>query len=87
MSAATTPNLDPQRVERYVEGYFQRSGRTDWPTVRQVARAVKLRQREVEMAVEDHPAGNLMLTMYNVEGGTPLGEQFVETYSPPEVSR
>ena len=87
MSAATTPNLDPQRVERYAERYFQRSGRTEFPTVRQVARALRLRQREVEMAVEDHPTSNLFLTMYNVEGGTPLGEQFVETYNPPEESR
>lgn len=87
MSAATTPNRDPQRVERYAERYFQRSGQHDWPTVRQAARSLKLRQSEIEQAVDDNE--NLDLTYWYVQGidRVPIGDWFVEAINPPEVSQ
>lgn len=75
----------PERVERYVERWFQRSGQTDWPTVRRVARALRVRQVEVEEAVDGHPAGNLMLTGYNIED-IGLADLFVENINPPAGS-
>ncbi len=71
------------RVEGYVERSFQRSGQTGFPTVRQVARAIGIRQDEVEGAVDDHPTGNLQLTYYRAAVMPPLGDYFVETISEP----
>ena len=68
------------KVELYVELHFKRSGRTSWVTVRQVARALKARQRDVEDAVEGHD--NLMLTSFMGFRREPLGDHFVETYNP-----
>lgn len=42
-----------ERVRRYAERYFQRSGQTEFPTVRQEAHALKMRVGEVEQAVDD----------------------------------
>ena len=70
----------PRRVWRYSERYFQRSGRTEFPTVRQVARALKVKQTDVEQAIEDDRL--LMLTSYNVIPRPTLGEHFVETFEP-----
>lgn len=49
----------------YAERSFQRSGRAQFPTVRQVARACRIRQREVEKICED--TGAACLQGYNVE--------------------
>lgn len=66
------------RIEGYVERAFQRSGRTAFPTVRQVARALRLRQGEVEDLVDD--SDRLFLTSYFVAPPDPLGDHFVESY-------
>jgi hypothetical protein len=76
---------DPWRVERYVERYFQEHGRTEWPTVRQVARALGLRQADVEQAVDGHPADNLELASYLTVVPEKLADHFVKTINPPTV--
>lgn len=76
----TTPTPKAaDRIERYVERFFQRSGRTEWPEVRRVARALRLRQAEVELAVDSHD--NLQLTTYDGQDD-PLGDHLVETLEP-----
>jgi hypothetical protein len=69
-----------ERVWRYSERKFQKSGKTKFPTVAQVARALKIKQADVEQACEDSEL--LMLTSYNVRPEDPLGEHFVETFEP-----
>ena len=66
------------KVWRYSERHFQRSGKTKFPTVAQVARSLKVKQCEVEQACEDSEL--LMLTSYNVRPAPTLGEHFVETF-------
>jgi hypothetical protein len=68
-------------VRRYAERYFQRSGRTEFPTVRQVAHALRLRVGEVEQAVDDSD-GTMALAYWHVEWTEPLGGHFVEVYDP-----
>lgn len=69
------------RVLRYVEDAFRRNDRERFPTIREVSRGLRIRQEEVERAVED--CEYLDLAYFNVEGGwddVPLGDFFVESY-------
>lgn len=68
------------RVYRYAERKFQKSGMTTFPTVRQVARALKVTQVEVQDAVTGDPECCLMLTSYDCSPPQPLGDHFVETF-------
>lgn len=61
----------------YAERSFLRSGRTQFPTVRQVARACRIRQCEVEQICED--TGAACLQGYNVEDSK-LGDLEVYVY-------
>lgn len=66
------------RVYRYGERRFQSSGCTEWPTVREVARALRVRQQQVWDEVDgDDP--RLMGSYYLVEWDPPIGDWFVET--------
>ncbi len=73
---------DAARLEAYVEGRFQASGRTAFPTVRQCAKACRLTQKRVLDMAED--VENLQLTYYrSVEFEVPDGDWFVETINEP----
>lgn len=78
---------DCERIERYVERRFQKSGRTEFPTVRQVARALNLRVSEISEIAD--AGDNLMLTYYNIKGwsSVPKGDWFIETINPPVENR
>lgn len=69
-----------ERLYRYVERFFERSGRTDWPTVRRCARALGLPQSEVMQQIADDE--RLDTTYYNVGYRVPDGDWFVESYCP-----
>lgn len=71
-----TPLTD--RLWKYAERHFQRSGKTEFPTVARCARALRKRQAEVAQAVDD--CEDLMLTSYFTHPEPPLGEHFVETF-------
>jgi hypothetical protein len=64
---------DRERIERYVRRNFELA--MDWPTVRQVARGLKLSQRVVLEEAEEQP---LMLTAYFTEPPQRPSEHFVE---------
>lgn len=68
-----------ERVHRFVEGTFQRSGETRFPTVREVSKALRISQRDVRQHVEDDD--EMMLTYYHMERRCEPhpGEYFVET--------
>ncbi len=65
----------------YAERSFLRSGRTQFPTVRQVARACRIRQCEVEQICED--TGEACLQGLNVENWN-LGDLEVYVYGDKE---
>ena len=71
------------RIKRYVERKFQWSGCTEFPTVRQVARALRIKISEVTEIAET--GNNLQLTYYNVEGlhQVTQGDWYIETLNPP----
>lgn len=73
---------DRDRVIRYAERYFQRSGRTEWPDVRKVAKALRMRQSQVSEIVEQDD--DMCLSYYNVEWEVPLGDYYVDVINPPE---
>jgi hypothetical protein len=69
-----------QRIIEYAERYFQRSGMTEFPTVRQVARACRCSHADVEAAVDS--SGAACLDGVNVEGWK-LGDLEVYVTNPP----
>ncbi len=66
--------INRERVERYVRGYFVRH-KEAWPTVRQVARGLRMRQADVELCVADH--NNLELRFW-ADLNALLGDYYVE---------
>lgn len=64
----------------YVERYFARHGRTEWPTVRRAARALGWTQDRVVEAVEGDPESRMFLSAYNTAPPQTRGEHFVEVY-------
>lgn len=68
---------DSERLYRYVERYFGKSGNTEFPTVRRVARALRWTQDHVELTIGDDE--RLMLTSYFTSPEPLLGEHFVES--------
>ncbi len=73
--------MTADEVEHYVERKFQTSGRTTFPTVRQVAHALGTCNAAVMEVVDGHD--NLMLTYWNVDYRVYDGWRFVETVSEP----
>jgi hypothetical protein len=69
--------LDHEYVWRYVERFFAAHSRTEWPTVRRVARSLRWTQQRVSDAVDGDPDGRTFLSSY--QGEYPLGEHFVES--------
>ena len=71
-----------ERVWRYVERRFARSGNTAWPSVREAARALGCRQGEIEEAVYNDE--RLFLSYYFTQeyanGSLPLGDYLIESY-------
>lgn len=76
---ASDDMLDHERLALYVERYFRRRSATQWPTVREAAKALRWSVERVESAVEGDPDGLLALTYYNVAWSVPLGDKFVES--------
>ena len=71
---------DHERLFAYAEGFFARAQKTEWPTVRQAARALGWTHQRVEEAAEGDPEARLFLSRHNVDPEPPLGDHFVESY-------
>ena len=67
-------------VWSYAETRFQKSGKTEFPTVRQVAMSLRIKQGNVVEASED--CEFIMITEYNCEPRMRIGDKFVETFLP-----
>jgi hypothetical protein len=63
------------RLLRYVRRYFVKHRSERFPTVREVARALRLPQVAIEELAGEEP---LMLTLYNTDPEPSLGDHFVE---------
>ena len=74
-----------EKIEVYAERYFQRSGKTKFPTVREVARRFGMRQDAVSDACDGNE--NLMLTSFLTAVPTPIGEHYVEVINAPGIER
>ena len=74
----TYATLDHERLSAYIERYFTQHDRTQWPTVREAAKALRWTQERVESAIDGDPDGLLALTYYNVAWDVPIGDKFVE---------
>lgn len=74
-----------ERVYLYVERFFHRTECTAWPTVRQAARSLRLRQEVVMEAVEGHESLDLCFPFV---AWTPAdGDYFIESYDPMWTTR
>jgi hypothetical protein len=70
---------DHERLYAFVERFFARAERTEFPTVRRCARSLGWPLARVEDAVEGDPDGQLFFTYYHVETW-PRGDRFVESH-------
>jgi len=74
----TEADTDHDRLYRYAEAFFQRSDRTEFPTVRTAARSLRWTHARVIAAVEGDPDSRMFTSSYGL-GSTPEGDLFVET--------
>lgn len=65
-----------ERIAKYAYRYWMRQGMAEWPTVRQTARALGLRQAEIEEAGNGYD--DFQLTQYFCDPAQPLAEHSVE---------
>lgn len=72
--------FDQDRVFVYVENFFARHKGEEWPTVRQVARALRWKQQRVLDAVDGDPDGRLYTTYWYVDFKVRDGNRFIESY-------
>lgn len=71
---------DHDRLFLYVECFFRRHEKTEWPTVRRAAKSLGWTHVRVQDAVEGDPDARLFTSSYNTAPPQPLGDHFVESY-------
>lgn len=68
-----------EKLWNYAEKKFQESGKTQFPTVRECAKAMNCRQSDIVRAIEDSEL--LMQTQWNIPHfDDKLGDHLVETF-------
>ncbi len=72
-----------ERIAHCAYRHWKAADLTEWPTVRQVAKRLGITNRDIEECEGD---GAYITTSWNVFGGTPYGEHFVEAMTD-EVDR
>lgn len=68
-----------EKIAGYAFRFWKRSGMTDWPTVRQTARALRLRQEDID---EHSGDGAFYLTSYYTAPPEPLANHYVNADTP-----
>lgn len=71
------------RIAHCAYRHWRAAGLTEWPTVRQVAKRLGITNKAIEEYEGDGP---YITTAWDVLGGTPYGEHFVEAMTD-EVDR
>jgi len=69
----------PKLVYNYTEKFFQKKDKTEFPTVRRVSRALKVKIPDILQAIEDHE--HMFTSGHNIENITD-GSLYVETTVP-----
>lgn len=70
---------DHDRLFAYAEAFFQRSGRTEWTTIRQAARSLGWHQERVYDAIEGDPHDRMFVSSFFATPEPSLGDYFIET--------
>ena len=70
---------DPDRLFAAVLRYFERMKRTEFPTVRRMARARRWNYERVLQAVTDDP-DRMFTTSHNTAPEPALGDHYIEVY-------
>lgn len=68
------------QIAGYAFRYWKRHGMTEWPSVARTARALGVRQSEIEEASNGYD--DFQLTQYYCHPPQPLGEHSVEAMTP-----
>ena len=68
---------DVARLADYVEGFFKKHKKTEWPTVAGAARALGWKQSRGQVTCDNDPRDLLFLSAYFTEHEPKLGEHFV----------
>lgn len=68
-----------ERIYNYVEKVFQDSGRTVFPTVKQVSIVLEVSVFKVRDEVNGCPKQNMFLAYYNAEKTPAIRDHYVET--------
>lgn len=71
------------RIASCAYRHWKRASMTEWPTVRVVCRRLRINQRAIDDCEGDGP---YITSSYNVHGGQPRGDHFVEAMTD-EVDR
>lgn len=76
---------DHARLARYVERFFQRSGRMSWPTVGRITRSFGWTQARLQDAIDGDPDGRTFTSSYFARPEAPFRDHFVENYGEGDV--
>lgn len=72
-----------KRIADYAYRHWSRHGMTEWPTVRQVSRALRIKQSQIE---DEAGNGEFNTACYYCHPPEPFGDHVVEAETP-EVER
>lgn len=79
MPDAAREGMLPDRVAQYAYRYWMRHNMEEWPEVRTVARALRVKQADID----DHQGyGTYTISQYNTDPPQPLGNGSVEAMIP-----
>lgn len=68
-----------EKIAQYAYRHWMKKGMTEWPSVRQTARALGIRQSEIE---EESGMGDFQTTQYYCHPPEPFGDHSVEAMTP-----
>lgn len=71
------------RITAFAVDYWLSKGLSEWPTVGQITKRLRVSQKAVQEAVDDND--RLMVTQWNVAPPSPFREHSVEVMNDPRV--
>lgn len=74
-----TKPFDSDQLFAVVRRYFERMGKTEFPTVRRVSRTLRWSYDRILQAVQDDP-DRMFTTSHNVTPESAIGEHYIELY-------
>lgn len=68
-----------KRIADYAYRHWMRAGMTKWPTVRQTAQALRIRQSQI---ADEENCGDFCTAQYNCDPPQPFGDHDVQAMTP-----